>query len=294
MKSWIRAARLRTLPLALASIGMGSFLAHAYHSFDFQIFALSLLTTLLLQILSNLANDYGDAIHGADSADRKGPSRAVQSGEITRGQMRTAIFIFAFLSLLSGSYLLYVSDLSKSTLYIFLTLGLLSILAAVLYTNGKLPYGYVGLGDFFVFLFFGIVGVLGVFYLQVKTMHWDVWLPAASCGLFTVAVLNINNIRDIDSDKLAGKFSIPVRLGLRRARIYHVSLLGLGLLLSIIYVVLNFNSPTQFLFLLVVPLLFANAKSVSTKPKEELDPFLKQMAITNLVFVLTFGLSIIL
>ena len=145
-----------------------------------------------------------------------------------------------------------------------------------------------------MFLFFGLVGVVGSYYLHTKIFSWDLLLPGASCGLLTVAVLNINNIRDIDSDKLAGKFSIPVRLGLDKARIYHTALLFSGLLLSVGYVLLNYTSPKQLIFLLIIPLLIINAKSVTQNPKEDLDPYLKQMALTNLVFVLLFGISILL
>jgi len=292
MKHWLTAFRLRTLPLALSSIGMGAFLAAAQGSFKPIIFVLCLLTTAALQILSNLANDYGDTIHGADNDSRKGPARAVQAGLISRQQMFRAIVIFVFLSFVLGLTLLYISDLPRQVLFGFLVLGLAAIFAAILYTNGKLPYGYIGLGDFFVFLFFGCTAVIGTYYLQTGQFSWDLILPATSCGLLTVAVLNINNIRDIDSDKIAGKFSIPVRLGLKGARIYHCALLIVALLTAAAYILLKNYSPNQFLILLALPLLFINAKAVSTKPKESLDPHLKQMAIINVIFVILFGLSL--
>jgi len=285
--------RLRTLPLALACIGMGSFLAASHGKFNLVVFILCLATTLALQIVSNLANDYGDTIHGADNEHRVGPSRSVQEGAITRSQMKRAIAIASIISLILGITLLVVSGISTQVFIGFIALGLFSLLAAVLYTNGKLPYGYIGLGDLSVFIFFGLVGVLGSYYLQTQTFSWDILLPGASCGLLTVAVLNINNIRDIHSDKLAGKYSIPVRLGRTKANIYHSLLLFLGVSTALAYVLINYESPRQFLFLLTIPMLILNAKAIHTKPQEALDPYLKQMAMTSLLFVLIFGLSII-
>lgn len=285
--------RLRTLPLAFSCIGMGGFLAASYGQLNWTIFFLCLVTTLFLQILSNLANDYGDTVHGADNDHRIGPDRRVQSGAISKDRMKSAMILFAVLSLCSGLGLLYMADIPMKVFLGFLVLGLLSIIAAVLYTNGKLPYGYIGLGDLSVFLFFGIVGVMGTFYLQTKLFDWQLLLPASSCGLLTVAVLNINNIRDIESDQIAGKISIPVRLGRSKANVYHSALLLIGLVLALVYVLIDFSSPRQLIFLLVLPLLFINALAIHSKPAEKLDPYLKQMAIINLVFVVLFGLSIV-
>lgn len=294
-KVWIKAFRLRTLPLALSSIAMGGFLAYAANSFRWDIFLLAVITTIFLQILSNLANDYGDSIHGADSLDRKGPARAVQSGAVTKSQMRTAIFILIFLSLVSGISLLLISfGLDWKALLFFFALGILSILAAIAYTVGRKPYGYAGLGDFSVLVFFGFVGVMGSYYLFTKNISVYEVLPALSCGMFSIAVLNINNIRDIDSDRKAGKFSIPVRIGKEKAVAYHWILLILGICSSIAYQWLTYTSPWQFLFLLTLPLFFVNGISVSRKPSDALDPFLKQMALSTLLFVILFGVGVIL
>lgn len=293
MRHWVQALRLRTLPLAVSCIGMGAILAASNGMYNSKIVLLALLTTIALQILSNLANDYGDTIHGADNVDRVGPQRSVQQGHITRSQMQKAIGIFAFISLVLGLALIYAADIPIKVMLGFFALGIFAIIAAVLYTNGKIPYGYMGLGDISVFLFFGIVGVLGTYYLQTKTLDWSLLLPSCSCGLLTVAVLNINNIRDIDSDQLAGKYSIPVRLGRKRANLYHTLLLLIGLSLSIIYILLDYTNPMQLIFLLVLPLLYINAKAIHSKPAELLDPYLKQMALTNVAFVLLFGISII-
>ena len=274
---------------------MGGFLASSADAFRWDIFLLCILTTIFLQILSNLANDYGDSVHGADSADRKGPSRAVQSGAITAAQMRNAVILFVILCLISGITLLFVSfGLNWNAILFFLGLGLLSILAAIAYTVGKKPYGYAGLGDFSVLIFFGLVGVLGSYYLFTKKISWYEILPALSCGFFSIAVLNINNIRDIDSDKKAGKFSIPVRIGRENAVIYHWCLLLFGLGSSVVYTFLTYHSPWQLLFLLSVPLLIINGLAVSKKKSSELDPYLKQMALSTLFFVLLFGTGLIL
>lgn len=293
MKHWIKAFRLRTLPLALASIGMGTFLAAASGNFRGDIFALCALTTIFLQILSNLANDYGDSIHGADGAQRVGPSRAIQSGVITPAAMKKAIAIFVVLSLASGIGLIYLAfGWSMKVFTIFMGLGVMAIIAAITYTSGSRPYGYAGLGDISVLIFFGFIAVMGSAFLYEKELRWEYVLPAISTGLFSVAVLNVNNIRDIESDRVAGKYSIPVRLGRDKAVIYHWMILAVGYLTTLAYIGLNYSSPFQFLVLLVIPLLIKNARAV--KVHEEagaLDPFLKQMALSTLFFVVLFGLG---
>lgn len=274
---------------------MGAFLAFDAGAFRWDIFLLAVLTTIFLQILSNLANDYGDSIHGADNVSRKGPSRTVQSGVITPQQMRRVIMLFTFLSLASGVVLLIVAFGSDwQGILFFLALGLLSIGAAVTYTVGRKPYGYIGLGDLSVLLFFGLTGVMGSYYLFTKTITSQEMLPALSMGLLSVAVLNVNNIRDIDSDRVAGKFSIPVRLGRRKAVIYHWSLLVLSVSFALLYTALHYQSPWQLLFLLAVPLFALNGLAVSRKPSEHLDPWLRQMAVSALLFVLLFGLGLII
>lgn len=294
-KAWLQAFRLRTLPLALASIGMAGFLAAAADKFNLALFALCCLTTIFLQILSNLANDYGDSVNGADHEGRKGPLRAVQSGVISAPEMKNAVIVFSFLSLLCGLFLLWVSfGTNWQALALFFCLGLMSIAAAIGYTVGKKPYGYIGLGDVSVLIFFGLVGVMGSYYLFTHTITWKELLPALSCGLFSIAVLNINNIRDIESDRMAGKYSIPVRIGKEKASQYHWILLIGGILCTVIYTFLNYKSPWQFLFLLTVPLFVKNGLSIHHKPAGELDPFLKQMALSTLLFVLLFGMGLII
>lgn len=289
-KDWLHAFRLRTLPLAMASISLGSFLAASQGLFNLRITFLCVTTTIFLQILSNLANDYGDSIHGADSVEREGPQRAVQSGSITKEQMKKAIIVFTILSVISGLYLIH-----DQNLLLFIPLGFLSIVAAITYTVGKKPYGYAGLGDISVFIFFGLVGVLGSYFLQAHNFDWSLILPASTCGFFSTGVLNINNIRDINSDKLAGKNSIPVRLGEKKARIYHIILLLLGIVSAIAYTLINYKSIWQWLFVVSIPLFIINGKNIYTKKTaQEVDPYLKQMAISTLVFVFTFGIGNIL
>ena len=295
LKSWLSAFRLRTLPLALSSIGMAAFMAGVVHQFSGKVFAFSVLTTILLQVLSNLANDYGDSIHGADHEDsgRKGPQRAVSSGAISSKAMFNALILFTVLSLVSGLCLLYVSfgELNPKFLFFF-ALGILAIVAAIKYTAGKNPYGYAGLGDISVFIFFGLVGVLGSYYLHTNTFAPLLILPAISCGLFATAVLNVNNIRDITSDLKAGKMSIPARLGRPKAVIYHAVLLMTGFLSAIMYVMFTYQSMWNWLFLIVLPLLITNLKAVVQKEDPAaLDPYLKQMALTTLLFVLSFGMG---
>jgi 1,4-dihydroxy-2-naphthoate octaprenyltransferase len=295
MKAWITAFRLRTLPLSLSCIGMAAFLAAADGKFNALLFSLCCLTTIFLQILSNLANDYGDAINGADHAGRKGPLRAVQSGAITSSQMRNAVVLFTILCLLSGVGLLLIAfGLDWNALLFFLILGLLCIAAAIAYTVGRKPYGYAGLGDLSVLIFFGLVGVMGSLYLFTQRFDYVDILPALSCGFFSIAVLNINNVRDIESDRQAGKFSIPVRIGRPKAVAYHWFLLSAGTLSAVVYTILHYESPWQFLFFPVVALFVRNGMAVSSLPSEQLDPWLKQMALSTLLFVLTFGVGLLL
>jgi len=291
MKHWLSAARPRTLPLALASIFMGSFLAASAGQFDWLIFSLCCLTTIALQVLSNFANDYGDTQNGADLAGRVGPQRAVQSGAITSKQMLNGIYILTVICLIFGVSLLYFSlkDISIQAFWGFFGIGLLSILAAYTYTAGKNPYGYAGLGDISVLIFFGLIGVLGSNYLFTKTFDWVNVLPAVSCGLFATGVLNINNIRDIESDTRAGKKTIPARLGKRKAIIYHWLILGLGMISILTFSILQGES--KFYYIVVFPLFFWNGLKVARLPNP--DPMLKQMALSTLFFVLLFGLTII-
>ena len=294
IKSWIVAFRLRTLPLSLSCIGMGGILAYFRGYFNWEIFVFSFLTTISLQILSNLANDYGDTLFGADNIHREGPDRMVQTGAITEKQMKRMIIFFVVFSFVLGLMLLYFSNLSRLGFIIFLVIGILAIIAAVNYTIGmKKPYGYKGFGDISVYIFFGLVAVLGSYFLYAGTLDWQLFLPASTCGFLATAVLNINNMRDIESDRLAGKYSIALRLGIKNALIYHAILLFGGLLLSVIFVLMNYSSPFQFLFILSLPLFIKNYLGVKkSSTSKQMDPYLKQLAISTLIFVVLFGIGI--
>ncbi len=294
--AWIKALRLRTLPLAVSSIGMGGILAASVNAFRLDIFLLCISTTILLQMLSNLANDYGDFKNGADLTGRIGPVRAVQSGIISPESMKNAIILFTLLAFISGVYLLYISKGldSINAFGFFLALGIVAIIASIKYTAGKNPYGYAGLGDISVLLFFGWVGVMGSFYLQTGFVSTSIMLPATSCGLLATGVLNINNIRDIQSDTEAGKKTIPMRIGRKNALLYHIFLLFMAIGCAITYTLITYKSVEQFLFLVSVPLFISNIVKVKTVEAKNLDPYLKQMALSTLVFVVSFGIGILL
>jgi 1,4-dihydroxy-2-naphthoate polyprenyltransferase len=295
--SWIEASRLKTLPLALASPLMGSFLAWAEGGFMWAVFILATTTTLLLQILSNLANDYGDFASGADNPERIGPRRLVQSGMITPGQMKKGIAINIILALVSGVLLIHVGARGFDTIVVvtFLILGIAAIVAAIKYTVGKNPYGYRGLGDIAVFLFFGLIGVLGTHFLHTETFNpWHA-MPAAAVGLLSAGVLNLNNLRDYESDKRANKRTLVVWMGDHKARYYHLALIVASALLGPLYVVFNYQSAYQFLFLLAFPLFIRNAVAVFRYNNPiELYPELKRLALATLFFAVTFGIGMVL
>ncbi|MFY7735119.1 MAG: 1,4-dihydroxy-2-naphthoate polyprenyltransferase [Bacteroidia bacterium] len=297
MKNWIEAFRLRTLMLSLACILMGVFLAKIFsQNVSIVSVVLTLLTALFLQILSNLANDYGDSKHGADHDGRKGPKRAVQSGKITEVQMLVGIKIFVALSLVTGIALLYscLNVIGLNGVITLFVIGIAAIVAAIAYTNGKRPYGYMGLGDISVFIFFGLIAVCGTYYLLVGAINPFIFLPAISCGLFSVGVLNLNNMRDIDSDIEAGKNSIPVRLGYAKSKVYHYLIIISALLCSLIFVMFYKEMPTwqNLSFVACFPLFLKQLFTVkNTSDKIKLDPLLKQLSISTMLFVLLFGLA---
>jgi 1,4-dihydroxy-2-naphthoate octaprenyltransferase len=306
MSDWIKAARLRTLPLSLSGIIMGSFIAKwrlwgEGGTWDWKIFALALLVTLLYQVLSNYANDYGDGIRGTDAKRAsEAETRAVASGKITAKQMKNAVILFSVLSFVATVVLLYLAFIPDfmNEFYIFIGLGVASILAAIGYTVGKKPYGYMGLGDVFVFIFFGLVSVCGSYFLFTKTFSWDILLPGAAVGMMSMAVLNLNNMRDIESDRLSGKNSLALRMGFRNAMIYEMVLLQFPLILILIFLAMNgfIQSKQYYVFIvmiLLLPLAKLRRKIMEVKEPKELDPFLKQVGIiTFMMAVLTaFGLN---
>ncbi|ANW96677.1 1,4-dihydroxy-2-naphthoate octaprenyltransferase [Wenyingzhuangia fucanilytica] len=297
MKHWIQAARLRTLPLSLSGIITGSFLAASKGMFCWDICVLALLTTVGFQILSNFANDYGDGVKGTDNENRIGPQRALQSGAISPKQMLKGIYITIFITLLIALLLIYVSFGKENfTLSItFFFLGLASIGAAIKYTMGKGAYGYSGFGDVFVFLFFGLLGVVGCEFLYTQEVSKLSFLPAVSIGLFSVGVLNLNNMRDRLSDIQSNKNTLAVKLGAKNAKIYHYLLLSVGMLSAIYYVIALGYSFKAYLFLISFVLLLKHIKTVYTnKEAVLLDPELKKVALTTFLFSLLFGIGLLL
>lgn len=294
---WLTSFRLRTLPLALSATILGSFLAFANNAFKWSVFIFGLLTTLFLQILSNLANDYGDAVKGTDNEHRIGPLRVTQSGLVTKKQMKRMIILFVFLSFISGSLLIYAGLGATGSMryFIFFLLGITAIFAAIKYTVGKRPYGYAGLGDVMVFIFFGIVGVAGTYFLHTLSFAWSILMPASAIGLFSMGVLNLNNMRDRENDRDNGKMTLVVRMGASWAKVYHITLLVAAFLLSLVYTILNFQSAYQFLFVLALPLLLSDIRKVwiNTVPVE-LNAELKKLAFATLIFAITFGVGLVL
>ena len=288
---WLDAARPKTLPLAIASIVCGSAVAGWHGSFSASIAALALLTALLLQILSNLANDYGDAVKGTDNDDRLGPQRAMQSGLVTPATMRKAMIINIILTAISGLTLILMACHSPHDIVGFLVLGLLAIVASIAYTVGNKPYGYRGLGDLSVLIFFGWLGVAGTYYLQTGQINSLIMLPATACGLLAVGVLNINNLRDIDNDKACGKQTLVVRMGPQWGRKYHLILLTASVVCFSLFALLEVKSIFGWLFILSLPLLINHGRQVyQSTDGVALRPMMATMVkcalITNLLFAI--------
>jgi len=296
LNDWLSAFRLRTLPLALSGIILGSLLAYSDGLFNAGTLVLALLTATLLQILSNLANDFGDSEHGADNSDRVGPKRAVQTGQISKSQMRTAVIFFSVIAFICGVGLLFQSfwPENKKLVLIFLGIGLAAIAAAIKYTMGKNPYGYKAMGDIFVFIFFGLVAVMGTYFLHSKVINWSILLQSATIGFFFAAVLNLNNMRDVINDKAVGKITIPVLTGIKFSHRYHQLIITLAVLCSILYLYLNSKPLTGYIFLITVPILFLHLQKVKKVEPKALNPELKKIALITLVFSLLLGIGCIL
>lgn len=296
MKKWISAFRLKTLPLAFASILMGAAISYDQEYFNWKILVLALVTATFLQILSNLANDYGDALSGVDGENRLGPTRAIQSGEVSVKEMRIAVNLFSLLSLLSGIALLVLSFSSISGLFmLFLFVGLLAIAAAIKYTVGKNAYGYSGLGDISVFIFFGIVGVMGSSYLFNQTVQFVNILPAVSIGFFAVGVLNLNNLRDIDNDARHGKNTLVVQFGKSWGKNYHYLLITLGWVMFFWFLTYTSSALINYLPFVLFPVFIANLIAVKkhNDPKELIDK-LKQLALGTFGFAVLYFTSVVL
>ena len=296
-KSWINAARPRTLPLALSGIFMGCGLAWFYGAIDAIVSVLAIVTATLIQVFSNFANDYGDSQRGTDNEFRLGPTRTVQSGEITQKEMKAGMIVVGGLSFLSGLWLVYAATryYSKAAFFGFIGLGILSLIAAYFYTAGKKSYGYIGLGDLFVFLFFGLLPVAGVFYLNAGYLPAEIFLLAVTIGLFSTGVLNLNNMRDIVNDRNSGKITIPVCIGARKARFYHLAMLLAGWIFAFVFTLKHFHSFWQLLFVIALPVFVVDLiKIYHIQNDKELDPFLKRLALSTLAFTLLFCIGLII
>ena len=304
VKSYIKAARLRTLPLSISGIILGSYLGNEFvnslleHTirtsiWESSIFWLAIFTTVGFQVLSNYANDYGDGIKGSDK-NRTGEARMVSSGAITPKQMKTAMISTTTITLLIALLLIYVAFGSENFGYsiLFFGLGIASIAAAIKYTVGNSAYGYSGFGDIFVFLFFGLLSVVGSYFLYTKIINFEIFLPAFSIGLLSTAVLNLNNLRDREQDKTNNKNTLVVKLGVVSAKKYHYFLIIGALITALIYTFLNFSSIYEFVFLVAFIPLVKNMITVSrNNTPAELDGELKKVALSTFLFAILFGIG---
>ena len=304
VKSYIKAARLRTLPLSISGIILGSYLGNEFvnslleHTirtsiWESSIFWLAIFTTIGFQVLSNYANDYGDGIKGSDK-NRTGEARMVSSGAITPKQMKTAMISTTTITSLIALLLIYVAFGSENFGYsiLFFGLGIASIAAAIKYTVGNSAYGYSGFGDIFVFLFFGLLSVVGSYFLYTKMINFEIFLPAFSIGLLSTAVLNLNNLRDREQDKTNNKNTLVVKLGVVRAKKYHYFLIIGALITALIYTFLNFSSIYEFVFLVAFIPLVKNMITVSrNNTPAELDGELKKVALSTFLFAILFGIG---
>lgn len=302
VKSVIRAARLRTLPLSISGIIVGSFLGNHFVNsqvdavsqsvFATPIFWLAIITTIGFQVLSNFANDYGDGIKGSDK-NRIGEARMVSSGKITPKQMKNTMIFTAIFTLIVALFLIYISFGKENFGYsiLFFFLGIASIAAAIKYTVGNAAYGYSGFGDVFVFLFFGLLSVLGSYFLFAKQLDFQLFLPAIAIGFLSTAVLNLNNLRDEEQDKINQKNTLVVKLGTKKAKNYHFFLIFGALFVSNIFVIMNYQSAIQFSYLIAFILLIKNVITVAKNNNpSELDGELKKVALSTFLFAVIFGI----
>lgn len=296
MSPYITSLRLRTLPLSVAGIILGSGLAYSLSPFTFQLstFLLAVLTALCLQILSNLSNELGDALKGTDADQHGRQAYGLQAGTITMQQMKRMIILFVVLSILFGSALIFTafgspivncfqSSINRPivnrqivNILIFLGLGLLAIIGAIKYTLGKHSYGYMGLGDLGVFLFFGLLSTMGAYYLQTQTLTWEVFWAGVAVGLPCVGVLNLNNIRDMNNDRAHHKRTLASALGPKGARIYHSLLLLSAITIMVLY--------GHYWSLCVLPVWCWNLWYLWTQPESKLDKQMPVLMFSTLVF----------
>lgn len=292
LKVWLQATRLRTLPLSLSGIIVGNGLAFSNVNFSWMIFILSLLTTISFQVLSNFANDYGDGVKGTDNDSRIGPPRILQLGLLSRKELKQGIQVCVFISLILAASLIFLAFGISNQLYslIFIGLALGAVIAAIKYTVGSNAYGYSALGDLFVLTFFGGVSVLGSLFLQTKLFTVELILPAISIGLLSVGVLNLNNMRDIKTDKESNKITMAVLLGARFAKAYHLFLLLGAVLTAVLYVKTNLE-PSYLFMIAVLPMMIHLRRVLGYDNPKEFDPELKRLALYTFLFSILFSIG---
>lgn len=296
LKYYIESMRLRTLPLSVAGIIMGSFVAGSHGFWHIGIFIWALLTAIILQIISNIANELGDLQKGTDNENRLGPIRSVQSGNLTEKALKNMLLIFVLLSMIFGLFLIGTSFGSLITLssLMMIILGALAIIAAIKYTFGGKAYGYIGLGDLFVFLFFGLVSVMGVYFLMAKTLPISTILPASAIGFLSTAMLNQNNMRDIENDSNFEKKTMAVRMGLGATKKYHLIIISLAFLLMTIYCVIQSVNVLGYLYLITLPLFVWHLIYVLNNDGRSLDKHMKVIALGTILFSVLGGIGLIL
>ena len=294
IKVWISAARLRTLPLSLSGIIVGTALGSMYSEFRWDIFVFALLTTVGFQVTSNFANDYGDGVKGTDNENRVGPKRALQSGQLSRKELKVGIIISIIICILFTVALLYLSFGTENLILtlIFGALGILSIWAAIKYTVGSSAYGYKGLGDLFVFLFFGLLGVMGSMFLYTKALNAMAIFPAVTIGLLSTGVLNLNNLRDYESDKTSNKNTLIVKMGIRNGKIYHVFLIVISFISILAFTFIHYHNWKNTIHLVAfVPIFIHLNKMWKIKNTVLLDPELKKLALSTFLLSILFYFS---
>lgn len=294
-RAWLSAARLRTLPLSVSGIIVGVSIASSEGYRNLWLAILCIFTTVSYQVLSNFANDYGDGVKGTDNANRIGPVRALQSGVISRTEMKKGIVVAIIVSIALTGLLIYTA-FGKDSLYLsalFLILGIISVIAAIKYTVGGSAYGYRGLGDVFVFIFFGLVSVAGSYFLFTKQWNWFVLFPAMSIGFLSVGVLNLNNMRDRESDAKSGKITLVVKIGDQFSKYYHYYIVIAAMFFAMAYTIIDYNSPVNLLyFIAFIPLAIHLKRVYDNENPKKLDPELKKLALSTFLFAVLFAISI--
>lgn len=294
LKLWIQAARLRTLPLSVSGIIVGSALAFSSVGFNALLFGLLMLTTILLQVLSNFANDVGDYEHGTDNAERVGPQRGLQSGGLTLKEMKYGVTAAAVIAFLSGAAMLYTAFGLDANFWAFLAFGILTIIAALRYTMGRNPYGYRGLGDVMVLVFFGWATTIGSYYIICQQITWQILVLGFGIGFLSMGVLNINNMRDAETDAKTGKRTIIVKLGVKFGQVYHLILCVLGVS-AFVACILADQKPLALLWILppAVLLIMHGIRIFTCSNVKTIDPELKKLSLSTLLMAVLFGLCVV-